>query len=47
MSQEVHILHEFPSDFYDQNMRVLVMGYIRPEKNYESVGTQSLFTRAP
>ncbi|KAI8993193.1 hypothetical protein BDB01DRAFT_775524 [Pilobolus umbonatus] len=36
-SAEVHILHEFPSDFYGENIRIIVTGYIRPEMNYPSL----------
>lgn len=36
--QETHILHEFQSDFYGYEMRVLVLGYIRPEFDYISRG---------
>jgi riboflavin kinase len=31
-------MHDFPSDFYDQEMRVLVLGYIRPEFDYVDRG---------
>ncbi|CCF50903.1 hypothetical protein NDA11_003429 [Ustilago hordei] len=34
---EVHILHEFGADFYDHEIRVVVLGYVRPEYNYESM----------
>ena len=34
----MHILHTFDQDFYDQELRVIVAGYIRPEQNYESLG---------
>ncbi|SNX83926.1 related to FMN1 - Riboflavin kinase [Melanopsichium pennsylvanicum] len=34
---EVHILHEFASDFYGLEIRVVVLGYIRPEYNYDSM----------
>ena len=37
-SAEVHIMKEFESDFYDHEMRVIVLGYIRPEYNYISKG---------
>ncbi|KAI0751432.1 riboflavin kinase [Daedaleopsis nitida] len=30
MSAEIHIMHEFPSDFYSHHMKVMVLGYIRP-----------------
>ncbi|CAO3620635.1 unnamed protein product [Mucor fragilis] len=36
-SAEVHILHEFESDFYDESIRIIVTGYIRPEQNYPSL----------
>ncbi|KAI7900728.1 uncharacterized protein BX663DRAFT_532150 [Cokeromyces recurvatus] len=36
-SAEVHVIHEFPEDFYDAPIRVLVLGYIRPEQNYPSL----------
>ncbi|ORY45853.1 hypothetical protein BCR35DRAFT_311081, partial [Leucosporidium creatinivorum] len=31
---EVHILHEYPSDFYGKELRVVMLGFIRPEFNY-------------
>ncbi|PWN41469.1 riboflavin kinase [Ceraceosorus guamensis] len=33
---EVHIMHEFQHDFYGKHMKVVVLGYIRPEFNYVS-----------
>ncbi|CCU98497.1 unnamed protein product [Malassezia sympodialis ATCC 42132] len=36
-SVEVHILHDFAHDFYGREMRVCVLGYIRPERKYESL----------
>ncbi|KAI8996757.1 hypothetical protein BDB01DRAFT_768344 [Pilobolus umbonatus] len=36
-SAEVHVIHEFPEDFYDTSIRVLVLSYIRPEQNYPSL----------
>lgn len=33
---EVHIIHKFSQDFYGLEMRVVVLGYIRPEYNYVS-----------
>lgn len=38
---EVHILHNFKDDFYGLEMRVVVLGYIRPEYNYVSKGAFS------
>ncbi|GAC98089.1 hypothetical protein PHSY_005678 [Pseudozyma hubeiensis SY62] len=35
---EVHILHDFASDFYGLEIRVVVLGYVRPEYNYDSMG---------
>ncbi|WFD24454.1 riboflavin kinase [Malassezia equina] len=42
-SVEVHILHHFAQDFYGREMRVCVLGYIRPERKYESLGTLHIF----
>lgn len=36
LSAEVHIMHEYKNDFYGNEMRVLVLGYIRPELDYTS-----------
>jgi len=36
MTVEIHILHEFASDFYGYDMKSLVLGYIRPELQYTS-----------
>ncbi|KAF7722106.1 riboflavin kinase [Apophysomyces ossiformis] len=35
--KEVHVIHEFPEDFYGVDIRVLVLGYVRPEQNYPSL----------
>ena len=37
-SVEVHIMHPYPADFCGHDMRVVVLGYIRPEQTYESMG---------
>jgi riboflavin kinase len=37
-AQEVHILHDFPADFYGHQMSIIVLGFIRPEYNYTSLG---------
>ncbi|GAA6064582.1 hypothetical protein JCM10212_006466 [Sporobolomyces blumeae] len=34
---EVHILHEYPSDFYGKELRVVMLGFVRPEYNYSSM----------
>lgn len=39
--QEVHIMHEFRSDFYGHPMKVVILGYIRPELDYTSRGSLS------
>ncbi|XP_014227524.1 riboflavin kinase [Trichogramma pretiosum] len=36
-SMEVHLLHEFENDFYGKELKVLVLGYVRPELNFTSV----------
>ena len=36
--QETHILHEFSEDFYGEELQVCVVGYIRPEKKFDSLG---------
>ncbi|KAJ3372346.1 riboflavin kinase [Kappamyces sp. JEL0680] len=38
MVMEVHIIHQFDSDFYGQELRVAVLGWIRPELNYTTLG---------
>ena len=34
---EPWLLHEFPDDFYDEELRLLVCGYIRPEANFTTL----------
>ncbi|KYK54963.1 Riboflavin kinase [Drechmeria coniospora] len=36
-SAEVHLLHRFKADFYDCHMRLLLLGFIREEKDYKSI----------
>ncbi|EMR11329.1 hypothetical protein PNEG_00358 [Pneumocystis murina B123] len=36
LSAEVHFIHEFECDFYDEEIRLVIMGFIRPERNYIS-----------
>ncbi|KAM5346623.1 hypothetical protein ACJ41O_009628 [Fusarium nematophilum] len=36
-SAEVHVLHKFTADFYDAPMRLLILGFIREEKDYKSL----------
>ena len=34
---EPHLLHEFANDFYNEPIKLLICGYLRPEKNYPSL----------
>jgi hypothetical protein len=34
---EPHLLHTFPGDFYGQELRLIVSGYMRPEMNFPSL----------
>jgi riboflavin kinase len=36
-SAEVHVLHKFSQDFYDVPMRLLILGFIREEKDYNGL----------
>ncbi|CAH1788203.1 unnamed protein product, partial [Owenia fusiformis] len=36
-SMETHILHTFEEDFYGSELKVVMVGYIRPEKNFKSL----------
>ncbi|KAG0231855.1 riboflavin kinase [Actinomortierella wolfii] len=36
-SAEVHIMHKFENDFYGDELRVVVLGYIRPELDYTTL----------
>ncbi|CAN7983858.1 unnamed protein product [Ixodes hexagonus] len=36
-SVETHIMAQFPEDFYGAMLRIVVLGYLRPEKNFNSV----------
>lgn len=42
--QEIHIMHEFNSDFYGCELKVLILGYIRPEFDYISRGESMIPT---
>ncbi|KAH9884099.1 hypothetical protein F4778DRAFT_575819 [Xylariomycetidae sp. FL2044] len=33
-SAEVHVLHRFAADFYGARMRLLILGFVRPERDY-------------
>lgn len=34
---EVHVMHAYGADFYGRDMRVIVLGYIRPERRFDSL----------
>ncbi|XP_060618163.1 riboflavin kinase [Anolis sagrei] len=36
-SVETHIIHTFDEDFYGEMLSIIIVGYIRPEKNFESL----------
>lgn len=36
-SMEVHIIHKFEADFYGKEMKIVILGYIRPEKDFSSM----------
>lgn len=36
-SMETHILHQFDDDFYGQVLKVCMLGYLRPELNFNSL----------
>ncbi|XP_042189638.1 riboflavin kinase isoform X2 [Callorhinchus milii] len=36
-SMETHIIHSFKEDFYGEILSIVIVGYIRPEKTFESV----------
>ncbi|KAI0102305.1 hypothetical protein GGR51DRAFT_527778 [Nemania sp. FL0031] len=36
-SAEVHVLHAFAADFYDAPMRLLILGFVRDEKDYSGL----------
>uniref|UniRef100_A0A6M2DGC7 riboflavin kinase n=1 Tax=Xenopsylla cheopis TaxID=163159 RepID=A0A6M2DGC7_XENCH len=37
-SLEVHVMYEFPFDFYGSFMRICILGYMRPEAKFKSLG---------
>ncbi|RZC33396.1 Flavokinase domain containing protein, partial [Asbolus verrucosus] len=36
-SMETYILHKFEEDFYGKVLKVVMLGYLRPEKNFDSL----------
>ncbi|XP_023857168.1 riboflavin kinase isoform X1 [Salvelinus sp. IW2-2015] len=41
-SMETHVIHTFKEDFYGQILSVVMVGYIRPERSYDSLGKNAL-----
>ncbi|XP_026332132.1 putative riboflavin kinase [Hyposmocoma kahamanoa] len=39
MSVETHLMHEFDSDFYGSNLKIVLVGYLRDELNFDSQGS--------
>ncbi|XP_041983098.1 putative riboflavin kinase isoform X2 [Aricia agestis] len=37
MSVETHVIHKFDDDFYDSMLKICIVGYLRPEKNFSSL----------
>ena len=35
---EVHLMHDYGRDFYGEKLRVLVLGFTRPELKFASIG---------
>ncbi|KAH8024299.1 hypothetical protein HPB51_022418 [Rhipicephalus microplus] len=35
--KETHIMHKFDEDFYGAVLKVVVLGFLRPEKNFSSL----------
>lgn len=35
--QETYIVHDFESDFYGKQLKLCICGYLRPEKNFDSM----------
>ncbi|XP_012264136.1 putative riboflavin kinase [Athalia rosae] len=36
-SMETHIMHKFPGDLYGAELRVVIVGFLRPEVNFDSL----------
>ncbi|XP_067140871.1 riboflavin kinase [Centruroides vittatus] len=36
-SMETHIINQFPEDFYGSILRVAILGYLRPERDFSSL----------
>lgn len=36
-SMEIHIIHQFDEDFYGLEMKACILGFMRPEKSFDSL----------
>jgi len=36
--KETHIIHTFEDDFYGSELSVAILGFVRPEKDFPSLG---------
>ncbi|XP_036150896.1 riboflavin kinase-like [Monomorium pharaonis] len=36
-SLEVHLLHKFQDEFYGKELKIIIGGYIRPERDFSSL----------
>lgn len=36
-SMETHVIHKFKEDFYGSTLKVIMLGYIRPMRNFASL----------
>lgn len=36
--KETHVIHMFKEDFYGSTLKVIMLGYIRPMRNFSSLG---------
>lgn len=44
VQQEIHVMHEYTADFYGMELRAVVLGYIRPELDFTTMGALYLHT---
>ncbi|XP_014205498.1 riboflavin kinase isoform X2 [Copidosoma floridanum] len=36
-SMEIHLIHKFDNDFYGKELKIIILGFIRPEMDFKSV----------
>lgn len=42
---EVHVLKKYDSDFYNENIRVIILGFVRPMTKFSSLGSPSIHSK--